>query len=61
MQLYKHEPFTDFSQVANSEAYQQGLGRVKKYLGQNYDLVIGGEKSLQKIKLFLLVQLKKKK
>ncbi|MGE7767630.1 L-glutamate gamma-semialdehyde dehydrogenase [Peribacillus sp. NPDC096540] len=44
VQLYKHEPFTDFSQVANSEAYQQGLGMVKTYLGQNYDLVIGGEK-----------------
>lgn len=41
---YKHEPFTDFSTKENQEAYQEGLALVESYLGQDYDLVIGGER-----------------
>ncbi|WP_042357546.1 L-glutamate gamma-semialdehyde dehydrogenase [Bacillus rubiinfantis] len=41
---YKHEPFTDFSVEENRQAYLQGLKTVESYLGQDYDLVIGGEK-----------------
>lgn len=44
VQPYKHEPFTDFSVEENRKAYLQGLKTVKGYLGQNYDLVIGGER-----------------
>jgi len=43
IQPYKHEPFTDFSVEANREAYLAGLKTVEGYLGQDYDLVIGGE------------------
>ncbi|MCM3176445.1 L-glutamate gamma-semialdehyde dehydrogenase [Cytobacillus horneckiae] len=41
---YKHEPFTDFSIVENKDAYLKGLETVKGYLGQDYDLLIGGER-----------------
>jgi 1-pyrroline-5-carboxylate dehydrogenase len=44
IQPYKHEPFTDFSVEANREAYLTGLKTVEGYLGQDYDLVIGGER-----------------
>ena len=44
VQAYRHEPFTDFSQESNKKAYLQGLEKVKSYLGQDYDLVIGGRK-----------------
>lgn len=44
VQPYKHEPFTDFSTEANRQAYLKALKTVEGYLGQNYDLVIGGEK-----------------
>jgi len=44
IQPYKHEPFTDFSVEANREAYLAGLKTVEGYLGQDYDLVIGGER-----------------
>ncbi len=50
---YKHEPFTDFSVEANKLAFEEGLKKVESYLGQDYPLIIGGEKSLQKTKLFL--------
>ena len=42
VQPYKHEPFTDFSIDENREAYLTGLKTVESYLGQSYDLVIGG-------------------
>ncbi|AST89804.1 1-pyrroline-5-carboxylate dehydrogenase [Sutcliffiella cohnii] len=41
---YKHEPFTDFTQEENKTAYLEGLKLVESYLGQDYDLVIGGER-----------------
>lgn len=44
VQPYKHEPFTDFTVEENRKAYLQGLKTVEGYLGQDYDLVIGGER-----------------
>ncbi|CAM3996055.1 L-glutamate gamma-semialdehyde dehydrogenase [Mesobacillus zeae] len=44
VQPYKHEPFTDFKIEENKKAYLQGLETVKGYLGQDYDLLIGGER-----------------
>ncbi|KAA0546353.1 L-glutamate gamma-semialdehyde dehydrogenase [Bacillus sp. BGMRC 2118] len=41
---YKHEPFTDFSVEANKKAFEAGLATVESYLGQDYDLIIGGER-----------------
>ncbi|MEH7093666.1 L-glutamate gamma-semialdehyde dehydrogenase [Neobacillus vireti] len=44
IQPYKHEPFTDFSVEDNRQAYLQALKTVEGYLGQDYPLVIDGEK-----------------
>ncbi|KAB2334697.1 L-glutamate gamma-semialdehyde dehydrogenase [Cytobacillus depressus] len=44
VQPYKHEPFTNFKLDENREAYLTGLKTVESYLGQDYDLVIGGER-----------------
>ncbi|MFE8696730.1 L-glutamate gamma-semialdehyde dehydrogenase [Cytobacillus sp. FJAT-53684] len=44
VQPYKHEPFTNFKEEANREAYLAGLKTVESYLGQDYDLVIDGER-----------------
>lgn len=44
VQSYKHEPFTDFSVEQNREGYLKGLETVKGYLGQDYDLLIDGER-----------------
>ncbi|WP_160724256.1 L-glutamate gamma-semialdehyde dehydrogenase [Bacillus sp. USDA818B3_A] len=44
IQPYKHEPFTDFSLEENRQAYLEALQTVEGYLGQDYPLVIGGEK-----------------
>ncbi|MED4016018.1 L-glutamate gamma-semialdehyde dehydrogenase [Sutcliffiella cohnii] len=44
MQPYKHEPFTDFSMEENKQAFLSGLATVESYLGNDYDLIIGGEK-----------------
>lgn len=41
---YQQEPLTDFRIAENRQAYLQGLKTVRGYLGQDYDLVIGGEK-----------------
>ncbi len=41
---YKHEPFTNFSVEANRLDYLNALQAVEGYLGQDYDLVIGGER-----------------
>jgi 1-pyrroline-5-carboxylate dehydrogenase len=41
---YKHEPFTDFSEKENQKAFNEGLKVVESYLGQDYPLVIGGER-----------------
>jgi 1-pyrroline-5-carboxylate dehydrogenase len=44
VQPYKHEPFTNFADESNRKAYLTGLQTVESYLGQDYPLVIGGEK-----------------
>ena len=41
---YKHEPFTDFLKEENRTAYLEGLKIVDSYLGQDYPLIIGGER-----------------
>ncbi|WP_339164615.1 L-glutamate gamma-semialdehyde dehydrogenase [Siminovitchia sp. FSL W7-1587] len=41
---YKHEPFTDFSKEENKKAFQAGMELVESYLGQDYPLIIGGER-----------------
>ncbi|WP_033542098.1 L-glutamate gamma-semialdehyde dehydrogenase [Planococcus sp. CAU13] len=41
---YKHEPFTDFSIEKNRNDYLEGLKTVEAYLGQDYPLIIGGER-----------------
>ncbi|MFC3420180.1 L-glutamate gamma-semialdehyde dehydrogenase [Salinicoccus hispanicus] len=41
---YKHEPFTDFSKEENRQKLEEGLNTVKGYLGQDYPLIIGGER-----------------
>jgi 1-pyrroline-5-carboxylate dehydrogenase len=44
VQPYKHEPFTNFADESNRKAYLTGLQTVESYLGQDYPLVIGGER-----------------
>ncbi|MDT8862342.1 L-glutamate gamma-semialdehyde dehydrogenase [Alkalihalobacillus sp. MEB130] len=41
---YKHEPFTDFSLEKNVKEFKMALDQVKKELGKEYDLVIGGKR-----------------
>ncbi|KGA97432.1 1-pyrroline-5-carboxylate dehydrogenase [Alkalihalobacillus alcalophilus ATCC 27647 = CGMCC 1.3604] len=41
---YKHEPFTDFSDSTNQAAFKEALALVKKELGKEYPIVIGGKK-----------------
>ena len=41
---YKHEPFTDLSIEENRNAYLKGFKTVEAYLGQDFPLVIGGER-----------------
>lgn len=41
---YKHEPFTDFTDKQNRADYESALKKVESELGQDYPLVIGGEK-----------------
>lgn len=41
---YKHEPFTNFTLKENKDAFQAGLAKVESYLGQDYPLIIGGER-----------------
>lgn len=44
VQPYKHEPFTDFTIEKEKEGYLKGIKTVEAYLGQEYDLIIGGER-----------------
>ncbi|MGM0902097.1 MAG: L-glutamate gamma-semialdehyde dehydrogenase [Bacillota bacterium] len=44
VQPYRHEPFTDFTIDENRKAYLEGLKTVEGYLGEDYDLLIGGER-----------------
>ncbi|MEK9199208.1 L-glutamate gamma-semialdehyde dehydrogenase [Ureibacillus sp. FSL E2-3493] len=41
---YKSEPLTDFSVEANRQAYLEALKKVESELGQDYPLIIGGER-----------------
>ena len=41
---YKHEPFTDFSKEENKKAIKDGYKIVDSYLGQDFPLVVGGER-----------------
>jgi 1-pyrroline-5-carboxylate dehydrogenase len=41
---YKHEPFTDFSVEENYKAFEEALKKVESELGQEYPLIIGGER-----------------
>ncbi|EGK14683.1 proline dehydrogenase/delta-1-pyrroline-5-carboxylate dehydrogenase [Desmospora sp. 8437] len=41
---YKHEPFTDFSKEENRRAFEEALSRAEASLGQDYPLIIGGER-----------------
>lgn len=48
---FKHEPFTDFSNEDNRQAFEQALEKVKGELGREYPLVIDGEKIFTEEKL----------
>lgn len=41
---YKSEPLTDFSVEENNQAYLEALKKVESELGQDYPLIIGGER-----------------
>ena len=41
---YKHEPFTDFSLEENQKLMEDGFNIVSEYLGQEYPLIINGER-----------------
>ncbi|WP_313894555.1 L-glutamate gamma-semialdehyde dehydrogenase [Psychrobacillus sp.] len=41
---YKHEAFTDFSTEANKKAIKEGYKVVEAYLGEEYPLIVGGER-----------------
>jgi 1-pyrroline-5-carboxylate dehydrogenase len=41
---YRTEPLTDFQNEQNRSAYQEGLKKVKGYLGKKYPLIINGER-----------------
>ncbi|MFJ7971573.1 L-glutamate gamma-semialdehyde dehydrogenase [Psychrobacillus sp. NPDC096389] len=41
---YKHEPFTDFSKEENKQAIKEGYKVVESYLGEEYPLIVGGER-----------------
>src|SRR5437660_1018500 len=41
---FRNEPFTDFSKEENAQAMRAALDKVKRELGREYPLVIGGER-----------------
>ncbi|UOB21124.1 L-glutamate gamma-semialdehyde dehydrogenase [Macrococcus armenti] len=48
---YKHEPFTDFTVEENKQAMIEAIEKVNSYLGQDYPLIIGGERVMTENKL----------
>lgn len=48
---YKHEPFTDFTIEENKNDYLKALKQAEEYLGQDYPLIIGGERITTESKL----------
>ncbi len=49
---FKNEPFTDFSKPANKNAMAKALAKVRKELGKDHPLVIGGEEIMTQDKLY---------
>jgi 1-pyrroline-5-carboxylate dehydrogenase len=43
MKPYTHEPFTNFADEKNKQAFQEALAYVQTQLGKDYPVVIGGE------------------
>jgi 1-pyrroline-5-carboxylate dehydrogenase len=43
MKPYTHEPFTNFADEKNKQAFQEALAFVQTQLGKDYPVVIGGE------------------
>lgn len=41
---YRTEPLTDFTKQENINLYQEGLKKVRSYLGREYPLIINGER-----------------
>ncbi|MFJ7827469.1 L-glutamate gamma-semialdehyde dehydrogenase [Psychrobacillus sp. NPDC096623] len=48
---YKHEPFTDFSKEENKKAIQEGYKVVDAYLGNDFPLIVGGERITTEAKI----------
>jgi 1-pyrroline-5-carboxylate dehydrogenase len=48
---FRNEPFTDFSKEENAQAMRNALEKVKRELGREYPLVIGGERITTESKL----------
>src|SRR6266576_3364218 len=48
---FRNEPFTDFSKEENAQAMRAAIEKVKGQLGQEYPLVIGGERITTESKL----------
>lgn len=48
---YKHEPFKDFTKKENEQALLEGFKTIEGYLGQDYPLIIGGERIMTEDKL----------
>lgn len=48
---YKHEPFTDFSIEENRHKMEEALKRVEAKLGEDYPLIINGERIITKEKI----------
>jgi len=48
---FRNEPFTDFSREENAQAMRAALEKVKRELGREYPLVIGGERVMTDAKL----------
>ncbi|MFD2910810.1 L-glutamate gamma-semialdehyde dehydrogenase [Jeotgalibacillus terrae] len=48
---YKHEPFTDFSVKENKKAFEDGMKTVEGYLGQDYPLIIDGQRVVTEDKI----------
>ncbi|WP_022794433.1 L-glutamate gamma-semialdehyde dehydrogenase [Marinococcus halotolerans] len=48
---YRHEPFTDFTDEQNRKEFADAIKEVEKNLGQDYPLIIGGERIITGEKL----------
>src|SRR5699024_3131365 len=48
---YKHEPFTDFDIPENRQEFEAALKQVESELGQEYPLIINGERVTTEAKI----------